>query len=129
MAHPLVIATFMVIALVTIAAWRRRSRRRSEPSVKTDPFADSILEGTRERYARFARLFRLQGDVGDLVNRVLDEEGAKIKIRDGEDRLLSVIIGPLLGKAMKTSRRLSECACSATVRMPPCSFGATSTCS
>jgi hypothetical protein len=70
--------------------------------VKPDPFADSILEGTRERYTRFARLFRLQDDVGDRVNRILDEEGDKIKVRDGDDRLLSSIIGPLLGKAMKT---------------------------
>ncbi len=67
-----------------------------------DPFAESVLEGTRERYARFARLFRLQGDVGDRVNQVLNEEADNIQVRHGEDRLLSTIIGPLLGKAMKT---------------------------
>lgn len=67
-----------------------------------DPFADSVLAGTRERYARFTRLFRLQGDVGDLVNKVLDDEVEKIQVRHGSNRLLSMIIGPLLGKAMKT---------------------------
>lgn len=67
-----------------------------------DAFAETILEGTAERYQRFARHLRLQDAVGDRVNQVLDEETAKIKIRDGEQRLLSVLMGPLLGKALKT---------------------------
>lgn len=40
--------------------------------------------------------------MGDLVNKVLDDEVEKIQVRHGSDRLLSMIIGPLLGKAMKT---------------------------
>lgn len=76
--------------------------------MKPDAFEEAFLEGTRERYARFALLFRINGDVGDLVNRVLDEEGVKIQVRDGEDRLLSAIIGPLLGKAMKTFQAIER---------------------
>jgi hypothetical protein len=77
-------------------------------SARQDPFVDSIVAGAAERHARFAKLFRLQGDVGDLVNRVLDEEGAKIHVRGGSDRLLSGIIGPLLGKAMKTFQAIER---------------------
>ena len=76
--------------------------------MKSDSFEGSILEGTRERYERFALLFRINGDVGDLVNRVLDEEGVKIQVRDGDDHLLSTIIGPLLGKAMKTFQAIER---------------------
>jgi hypothetical protein len=68
----------------------------------SDPFANSILEGAAERYRRFARHFRLQDAAGERVNQVLDEESDKIKIRDGEQRLPSLMMGPLLGKAMKT---------------------------
>jgi hypothetical protein len=70
--------------------------------VTPDPFVESVLAGAPERWARFGKLFSLQGDVGDLVNRVLDEEGDKMQVRHGEDRLLSGFVGPILGKAMKT---------------------------
>ncbi len=73
-----------------------------------DPFADTILEGAAERYHRFSRHFRLQGEVGDRVNQVLEEETDKIKIRDGEQRLLSMLMGPLLGKALKTYRAVER---------------------
>jgi hypothetical protein len=76
--------------------------------VKPDSFEGSILEGTRERYGRFARLFGLGGDVGVRVNRVLDEEADKIQVRHGEDHLLSTMIGPLLGKAMKTFQAIDR---------------------
>jgi hypothetical protein len=80
----------------------------SHSDAAADRFAGSVLEGAAERYARFEPLFRLQGDVGDRVNRVLDEESAKIMVRDGEDRLLSGIVGPLLGKAMKSFQAIER---------------------
>jgi len=67
-----------------------------------DPFSGTVLDGARGRFQRFALRFKLVGDVGDAVNRVLDEEGEKMHERGGPDRPLSVLMGPLLGKAMKT---------------------------
>ena len=74
----------------------------------SDQFAESILGGAAERHARFAPLFRLQSDVGDRVNRILDEEAAKLRVRAGEDHLLSSLMGPLLGKAMKNFQAITR---------------------
>lgn len=64
--------------------------------------APDLFDDAGPRFERFERLFRAQDDLGDLVNQVLDEEGDKIKVRDGPDRPLSVLMGPALGKAMKS---------------------------
>jgi len=77
-------------------------------AMKRDPFGEVVLAGASERWRRFPQLFRLQGDVGDRVNQVLDQEGSKIQVRPGEDRLLSGIMGPLLGKAMKTFQAIER---------------------
>ncbi len=66
------------------------------------PLAEDELQEATKRYMRFKRPFQLQGDVGDLVNQILDEEADKIAVRHGDDRALSALIGPALGKAMKT---------------------------
>lgn len=73
-----------------------------------DALSEPIFPGARERYQRFVRHFRLNGDVGDAVNRVLDEEGEKSHERDGADRPLSVLIGTVLGKAMKTFQAIER---------------------
>jgi hypothetical protein len=61
------------------------------------------------RFARFEHLFPAQDALADLVNQVLDE-GDTLKIRDGPDRPMSVLMGSALGKAMKsfqTGQRLT----------------------
>jgi len=76
--------------------------------VKPDPFGEVVRADAAERVVRFDRLFRLCCDVGDLVNRVIDEEGHKIQERGGEDRLLSGFVGSILGKAMKTYQAIER---------------------
>ena len=66
------------------------------------PIAEGELQEATKRYMRFKRHFKLQGDVGDRVNQMLDEEADKMKVRNGKDRPLSALIGPALGKAVKT---------------------------
>jgi len=63
-----------------------------------DFFADPDLPG---RYARFAHLFRATDALGRLVNQVLDEEGHRMEVREGEQRFLSLIVGTALGRGSK----------------------------
>jgi len=68
---------------------------------------------------RFFAPLRLQGDCGRPGEQVLDEEGARIKVRHGADRLLSAIIGPLLGRLMKTFQAVERLCVLDTERTPP----------
>ncbi len=60
-------------------------------------------ERTRDveaRFRRFQKLFQLQGNLWDLVNNLLDH--AEVKLRDGDERDLSLLVGASFGKALKT---------------------------
>jgi len=62
-------------------------------------------ERTRDaeaRYHRFPKLFKAQARLWDLVNVLLDEEGAKFILKDGPARDLSLLVGASLAKGMKT---------------------------
>jgi hypothetical protein len=52
------------------------------------------------RFYRFEKSFKAEARVWDLVNEILDK--ADIKIRDGKERDLSLLVGASLGKALKT---------------------------
>lgn len=52
------------------------------------------------RYKRFEKLFKVQARLWELANTLLDRH--ELKLRDGKERPLSVVVGASLGKAMKT---------------------------
>ena len=66
-------------------------------SPEPDLFADDP-----GRFHRFAREFRAQNILGDLVNEILDKHIDKIKVKDGEERDLSVLVSVSFGKGLKT---------------------------
>jgi Family of unknown function (DUF5677) len=72
-------------------------------SPETDFFADDP-----GRFQRFQREFRAQNLLGDLVNEILDRHGDKLKLKDGEERDLSLLISASFGKGLKTFQAISR---------------------
>jgi hypothetical protein len=60
------------------------------------------------RFQRFQRGFRAQNFFGDLINEILDHHVDKIKVKDGEERDLSLLISASIGKGMKTFQAISR---------------------
>jgi Family of unknown function (DUF5677) len=60
----------------------------------------------RERYERFRSLFRAHDTLGDLINNVLDKDGERMKVRDGRERLLSMLVSTALGRGMKDAQAI-----------------------
>jgi hypothetical protein len=55
------------------------------------------------RFERFQEEFRAQTVLGDSINEIIDQHSDKLKLRDGEERDLSLlIIASFFGKAQKT---------------------------
>lgn len=55
-----------------------------------------------DRYKRFEFLFHAQNTLGDLLNDVLVNHEEQLKIREGEEHDVSLLVATSLGKAMKT---------------------------
>lgn len=55
-----------------------------------------------DRFKRFERLFHAQNTLGDLINDVLGRHQDHLKVRDGEEHDLSLLMATSLGKGMKT---------------------------
>ena len=72
-------------------------------SPETDVFADDP-----GRFQRFEREFRAQNFLGDLVNEILDRHEHKLKVKDGEERDLSLLISASFGKGLKTFQAISR---------------------
>ena len=72
-------------------------------SLETDFFADDP-----GRFQRFEREFRAQNLLWDLVNEILDRHEDKLKLKDGEQRDLSLLISASFGKGLKTFQAISR---------------------
>jgi len=72
-------------------------------SPETDLFADDS-----GRFHRFDREFSAQNVLGDLVNEILDKHVDKLKLKDGEERDLSLLISASFGKGLKTFQAISR---------------------
>lgn len=85
-----------VLVLVSAAfAIMKLRKRRQEVAM----FDRERAQDAEARFRRFAKLFRIQARIWELVNDVLDH--ADIKVRDGAERDLSLVVGASLGKALK----------------------------
>jgi Family of unknown function (DUF5677) len=60
------------------------------------------------RFQRFQLGFRAQNLLGDLINEILDRHVDKIKLKDGEERDLSLLISASFGKGLKTFQAISR---------------------
>lgn len=72
-------------------------------SPEIDLFADDP-----ERFQRFRREFRAQNILGDLVNEVLEQHGDKLKLKDGEEHDLSLLVAASFGKGLKTFQSIAR---------------------
>lgn len=72
-------------------------------SPEIDFFADDP-----KRFERFQREFRPQNLLGDLVNEVLDKHGENLKLREGEECDLSLLIAGSFGKGLKTFQAITR---------------------
>lgn len=66
------------------------------------PLSPDAFDDATPRFERFERLFLAHDTVGDSMNEVLDHEQPKMRVRDGPDRILSIVMAAALGRAMKT---------------------------
>jgi hypothetical protein len=64
------------------------------------------VKDNHERLKRFERRFRIQFRMWDLVNALFDQE--TLKLRGGDERDLSLLVGASLGKALKTFAGVHE---------------------
>jgi hypothetical protein len=71
-------------------------------------FDPERIRDAEARYRRFPKLFKAQARLWDLVNVLLDQEGAKFRVRDGAEHDLSLLVGASLGKAMKSFEAVHE---------------------
>jgi hypothetical protein len=69
---------------------------RNVPELIPDP------EDRFDRFKRFERLFRAQDTLGDFVNEILINHESQLKIREGDEHDLSLLISLSFGKGMKT---------------------------
>jgi hypothetical protein len=60
------------------------------------------------RFHRFEREFRAQNVLGDLVNEILDKYVDNLKLKDGAERDLSLLISASFGKGLKTFQAISR---------------------
>lgn len=72
-------------------------------SPETDFFADDP-----GRFQRFKREFRAQNLLGDLVNEILDRHVDKLRLKNGEERDLSLLISASFGKGLKTFQAINR---------------------
>jgi hypothetical protein len=77
-----------------------------------DFFADPEVGA---RYGRLEDIFRAHDTLATLINRILDEEGARMTVRDGREHLLSTFVSACLGRGMRD--------CEATSRLCLLGFG------
>jgi len=54
-----------------------------------------------DRFKRNERVFRAHDRLAALVNKVLDEEGTRMTVRGGRERLLSTFVGAALGRTIR----------------------------
>ena len=60
------------------------------------------------RFQRFQGEFRAQNLLGDLVNEILNGHRDKLKLKEGEDRDLSLLVAASLGKGLKTFQAIAR---------------------
>lgn len=79
------------------------------------PLAPNLFDEASERHSRFEKLFLAQDKLNDYINEILDGSADKLKIRDGVEHDLSLIVSLAFGKGLKTFH--------ATVRLCLLGFG------
>lgn len=65
-------------------------------------------EDRLDRFKRFERLFHAQNTLGDFINEILTNHEDQLKIRQGNEHDLSLLIGASLGKGMKTFQAITS---------------------
>ncbi|MFQ5873699.1 MAG: DUF5677 domain-containing protein [Dehalococcoidia bacterium] len=71
-------------------------------------FPYDLFPEAQQRYRKFERLFQAQNTLGDAVNTILDKHTDKLKVREGEERDLSLVVAAGLGKAIKTFQAITR---------------------
>src|SRR5687767_5380058 len=66
------------------------------------PLSPDLFSDAAPRFRRFERLFLAHDTVGNCVNEVLDREETRMRVRDGPDRFLSLVMAGALGRGMKS---------------------------
>ncbi|MCG3114117.1 MAG: DUF5677 domain-containing protein [Candidatus Manganitrophus sp. SA1] len=66
------------------------------------PLTPNLFDGASERHGRFERLFLAQDKLNDYINEILDGSTDKLKIMDGVEHDLSLIVSLAFGKGLKT---------------------------
>lgn len=70
--------------------------------------APDVFDGASDRFKRHGKLFDTQNFLGKASNRFFDEYKDSLKVKEGEDRNLSILVGAALGKGLKTFQAVSR---------------------
>ncbi|MCI0626994.1 MAG: DUF5677 domain-containing protein [Acidobacteria bacterium] len=71
-------------------------------------FPYDLFPEAQQRYQKFERLFQAQNTLGDAVNTILDRHSEKLKVQEGEEHDLSLVVAAGLGKAIKTFQAITR---------------------
>ena len=70
------------------------------------PLDSGIFAGAQGRFQRFEKVFLALDQLGDYINSVLSSED--MRIRDGREQDLSLLVVAALGKGLKTFQAISN---------------------